>query len=713
MKIIIPTLQDYKDIKTEKDFNILCARCNKVWFKSGAKGSAKIHGNKEVCEDCKKQHYHKCDKCKTYVHPSEAYTIGKKCICSRCKSEHYFACNGCRTMCPKTQRNNEVYERNLGSFCNKCAKVFLANEKRPVLYRGAGVDIRIKSKDKVLPGKSPRERYSPVFKFIESTTFKNNPEKRFVGVEIETELPGDILEGLRRFKPIPNHLKYFLGWKYDGSLKYGREFITFPTNGDKLFSYIKSLCKYLQTERYECSARCGLHVHFDARDLSEKDIEKIFWVYRLFESPIYSIMPPTRKNNQYCGRLHYNIESRSKFKTFNHFWAKVKSMEADKRFTADSRYKFFNLMPYYTAGGRGNKKTIELRIHEGTINETEIINWIRINLKLINWALKSDWKRILSISNGNENFDHILQDSDLIEYVQQRRVKYQGQSSGRTIINLKERINEHSKKNRTNYFKAISNIKVLPKPKKIDEWSQMGQYFYSLTSNQTEIYLSSAGSRKNALERGLYRFVNWLKDFYMSSSNYNPYSKILCSFREWLDTQTSLLKYDYLNKNLPFSKRRVRYLEWQKLVLDSEYAKTKYVLLKEQAKELIGKKLNSDQILSYNILDTLDYILTYNEAISGKNYEDVFEAITNLYLTFSEKARKIYQLMKEREKRTGIKETMFSLATSSIRSTYGGAFVSRLSDLGVGSYAPTWIDEDDDVDDDDDDDDDYEDDDDD
>lgn len=197
---------------------------------------------------------------------------------------------------------------------------------------------------------------------------------RTFGIEIEAYHPSnpaiirDVVEGINALGincecQGYNHNDLVGMWKIvsDSSLRgaYTFELVSPILKGEDGFEQITKVCSVLNELGVRVNRSCGLHVHHNAADLTEAQINSAFASYRSNESLIDSIMPVSRRANDncYCRSLR-NIS--------------ISSWKSDRYFKLN-----------YRAYLRHN--TIEFRQHSGTTNSDKIINWIKLTqLILIN-----------------------------------------------------------------------------------------------------------------------------------------------------------------------------------------------------------------------------------------------------------------------------------------------------------------------------------------
>ncbi len=264
-------------------------------------------------------------------------------------------------------------------------------------------------------------------RFEQSEQFTLNPYKRFVGVELECE------EGSLNIDSTPDGVYRYFSFVHDGSLdNSGVEAVSIAMNGDLLFNKIQEATTYLHDCGFSVNKSCGLHIHIDSRDLSEQDLKKVYLLYSVFEDNLYSIVSPSRRNNSYCKKLpkEFNELLDKSLKTF---WYKCDSPVVEKYHS--SRYHFLNFNSHFYRG------TIEVRLHNGTLSYDKIQNWILINLKLVEYALKTSFKRLMNLKSSIKTFCNVIHEPKLVKYIKQRRSKFFGRAvPKRPIWNVKARL---------------------------------------------------------------------------------------------------------------------------------------------------------------------------------------------------------------------------------------------------------------------------------
>lgn len=163
---------------------------------------------------------------------------------------------------------------------------------------------------------------------------------------------------------------------------------------------IRKVCKVLHDHSAEINNTCGLHVHIDARGRDEK---RMFANLVKAQKLLYSMVPRSRYNNSYCqpNKSGYDMSA------------------------YHGRYWGINPKSY------NEHKTIEVRLHSGTINAEKINNWIELLQKI---AYSKSVKEIESL---NDLTSKVKLNAKLVEYIIDRVEKFSTEH-GRYSISLND-----------------------------------------------------------------------------------------------------------------------------------------------------------------------------------------------------------------------------------------------------------------------------------
>lgn len=181
----------------------------------------------------------------------------------------------------------------------------------------------------------------------------------------------------------------------DGSIKdypssYYPHEVTILAPENQYVDIITRTCAVLNKVGAKVNTSCGMHVHLDMRNRNK---EAAYNNLVTAQPILFAMNPKSRSQSTFC--------KINKSKVFN-----VNS--------PDGRYNGINAQAYT------KHKTLEIRIHAGTVNETKIINWVKLLLAVVG---KDE-----VIKRGPRTFKTFVKsfglDYDMATYIAQRIEKF-------------------------------------------------------------------------------------------------------------------------------------------------------------------------------------------------------------------------------------------------------------------------------------------------
>ena len=155
-------------------------------------------------------------------------------------------------------------------------------------------------------------------------------------------------------------------WKIvtDSSVSVGYELVSPVLQGEDGLKEAMRAITALDDAGAHVDRQCGVHVHFDASDLTASDVKSLVRRYAQFEHEIDSFMPESRRanNNTYTKSL-CDVITRRGFTDANNINEIGSAM--------GGRYFKINVESYRRHG------TIEFRQHSGTLSALKLSNWVR------------------------------------------------------------------------------------------------------------------------------------------------------------------------------------------------------------------------------------------------------------------------------------------------------------------------------------------------
>ncbi len=150
--------------------------------------------------------------------------------------------------------------------------------------------------------------------------------------------------------------------------------------GQSGLQQLQIVCQALKNCRALINKSCGLHIHFDAENLSLQTWKNLYKNYINYESTIDSMMPRSRRGNT----NYYTKSLLDKVNTKEKAFSKINAANSIKKISkviADrKRYYKINAESYF------RHKSIEFRQHSGTIEYTKIENWILFLHRMVDFS---------------------------------------------------------------------------------------------------------------------------------------------------------------------------------------------------------------------------------------------------------------------------------------------------------------------------------------
>lgn len=177
----------------------------------------------------------------------------------------------------------------------------------------------------------------------------------------------------------------------DGSLNNGIEVTLPPSRGKELVDFMQETMSKMESGGYGIKSTCGLHVHIDIREHAnnKRFLAHLFNAFYAFEDILYAMQSSARYNNSYSVPLRntykfyemYGQEADKFDFNFYRFEQSVngeRMLENEKRSKyASPRYAAFNFHSTYYRG------SLEVRLHEGTLNPTRALRFIELINRMI------------------------------------------------------------------------------------------------------------------------------------------------------------------------------------------------------------------------------------------------------------------------------------------------------------------------------------------
>ena len=194
--------------------------------------------------------------------------------------------------------------------------------------------------------------------------YKNKTPKdstKYLSYELEFFTPQEFKRGDIASKLMAAGVAEYVTLKGDGSVRGRKDTdqtheLVVCSPRSMLESITAKVTQVLDECRADVNDTCGFHVHLDMRDKSKYEVDRIFSNLVSAQHTLFRMMPPSRKNGRSSGGTNYCAPNRAK--------------QFDKNL--NTRYKAINACAY------SKYRTLEVRLHSGTVNYEKIIRFIQI-----------------------------------------------------------------------------------------------------------------------------------------------------------------------------------------------------------------------------------------------------------------------------------------------------------------------------------------------
>lgn len=350
------------------------------------------------CNDCAEENLFYCEGCNEYHNNDDSY-VGPDDYryCEACFDRRFTHCAGCSEPisrddccshdggsdycsecfserysecegCGETFDNDDLHSEHDGLYCNDCCN-------SGDWARGADVI---------------------------GQTFDEIGSRRRFGVELETSSCPDHTELKGRT---------CFGAKPDGTSGVEKEFDSPKLGGDEGLAAVREFCRLANRNNFQVDRSCGFHAHFDCTDETEESLTCIAYAYALTAKLWASFVPKSRRENYFCGPQTYRADAPVNAESFRTFCYSTE------------RYTWVNWRAFL------RHRTVELRIHTGTVDADKVCNWVKAHTRFIDWASKQSIESLqyLAMYTVDELFDvlvHVIDDEELAYYLANRAAKF-------------------------------------------------------------------------------------------------------------------------------------------------------------------------------------------------------------------------------------------------------------------------------------------------
>ena len=141
----------------------------------------------------------------------------------------------------------------------------------------------------------------------------------------------------------------------------------------------RTVCEALRNAGARVSRSCGIHVHVDINDHSVDHICRLVRIWSQVEGAVNNVLSRSRQTNGFCRNNVGNLGAWT-IGVPHSIYRKETVAKTLRAMATGGRYHKMNLASFHKYG------TVEFRGHQGSLNATKIINWVRLCASVVEWA---------------------------------------------------------------------------------------------------------------------------------------------------------------------------------------------------------------------------------------------------------------------------------------------------------------------------------------
>lgn len=197
-------------------------------------------------------------------------------------------------------------------------------------------------------------------------------DKNYIGIELEFNQVNGIGQATIADKLKKAGLARYVDVTTDGSCGWEVRVLLLE---DEYEQPLIQILTVLNEMGFPTNDQCGTHVHFDMRS---RDVKVVYQNLFKTQKFLRKFLTRTRKYNRFC--------KMNKADTF------------DKQLSLGDRYYSLNVEAY------SRHRTLEVRMHQGTLKSEELVPWISFLLRVMNYKATVD-KTVNTLKQAKKQFD--------------------------------------------------------------------------------------------------------------------------------------------------------------------------------------------------------------------------------------------------------------------------------------------------------------------
>jgi hypothetical protein len=352
-----------------------CAHCGQEYELDDATSIPVQDANGQtvaICDDCRDDAYCECERCGTVVETCTTRSVGEQEWCDSCADEYSRTCDNCGSV--HSTEYHEWHQSPSGdsvcddcphdwSTCARCCNSF--DDDALIFDEDSENDYCENCYSRL--GRDSCADHPPRANVL-GRRFRELRSQTCFGVELEVSRCPDAEKLYRRGTEFG---MTSFGAKPDGTQGVAKEFYSPILRGDRGLKAIKHLCGFATANSWKVNRACGFHLHIDMRSFDETQRVKILSGYAATRNFWGALVPDSRRENRYCA-LSEALHNPASYLGMDWNYCLNRNRQ---------RYGWMNVHCAYSA-----HKTIEVRLHTGTLNAAKVCNWVRAHLLFTDWC---------------------------------------------------------------------------------------------------------------------------------------------------------------------------------------------------------------------------------------------------------------------------------------------------------------------------------------
>jgi hypothetical protein len=192
--------------------------------------------------------------------------------------------------------------------------------------------------------------------------------------------------------------------------QYGWEVASFKANGHKNITHIARVAQHLSNSGLQTNNNCGLHVHAEVKDYDERQVAILLAWWVKIEPIIGLMLPECRINNKHCRMWSKNRNlSVSTSYTASDLWRIVRPTEYGPHGNTQKKMTL-NLVNFgaVVAGARNGRRTLELRMPDGTLQGEDVAGWIKLFIHFVSTCRTRKMPKNMRVVKTIDEFLEVL-----------------------------------------------------------------------------------------------------------------------------------------------------------------------------------------------------------------------------------------------------------------------------------------------------------------